>query len=286
LHQGSAAKFVLKILEDFAMLDNQWNTSLYENKHSFVWQYGEDVLKLLNPQLGERILDLGCGTGQLAAKIATMAQAEVVGLDRSPSMIETASHHYPHLSFGVADARDFQVDRPFDAIFSNAALHWIPDADAVIRSAYRALKPNGRFVAEFGGKGNIHAIVTALEESLELLNMAVQPHAPQHAWYFPSIGDYAARLEHQGFDVVYAVLFDRPTPLEDGERGLANWLMMFASRFLEHLSAKQQAQVMQTVEHRLRPMLYRNGTWFADYRRIRVMGVKRDSEGSTNAALM
>jgi trans-aconitate methyltransferase len=269
------------------MLDNQWNTSLYENMHSFVWQYGEDVLTLLNPQLGERILDVGCGTGQLAAKIATMTQAEVVGIDLAPSMIETASRHYPHLSFGVADARDFQVDRPFDAIFSNAALHWIPDADAVIRSVYRALKPKGRFVAEFGGKGNIHAIVTALEESLELLDIAVQPpDVPQHSWYFPSIGDYATRLERQGFDVVYAVLFDRPTPLEDGERGLANWLTMFASRFLEHLSAKQQAQLMETVEDRLRPMLYRNGTWLADYRRIRVMGVKRDSEGPANAALL
>jgi trans-aconitate methyltransferase len=136
------------------MIQNNWNAALYENKHAFVWQYGEDLLQLLNPKQGERILDLGCGTGQLTEKIATFG-AVVMGIDNAPAMIEKARQNYPHLRFDVADARNFQVEQPLDAVFSNAALHWIKEPDAVINCVHQALKPGGRFVAEFGGKGNV-----------------------------------------------------------------------------------------------------------------------------------
>lgn len=242
-----------------------WNTSLYENHYAFVWQYGESVLQLLSPQPGERILDLGCGTGQLTEKIASSG-ANVVGIDNSAEMIAKARQNYPNLQFEVADARHFRFDQPFDAVFSNAALHWIKEPDAVISCIQQALKPEGRFVAEFGGKGNVAAIVTALT--------SIEPNPPiAHPWYFPSIADYTTRLEQQGFDVSYAVLFDRPTPLQ-GETGLANWLQMFASSILSTVPEEERSTVVQAVEDRLRPVLYRDGQWFADYRRLRVIATK------------
>lgn len=256
------------------MLKNRWDATLYQGRHAFVWQYGKELIDLLSPQPGERILDLGCGTGQLTQQIA-LAGAEVMGIDAAPSMIEQARHNYPDLKFAVADARDFQVEQSFDAVFSNAALHWILEPDAVIRCIHQALKPGGCFVAEFGGKGNIDAIVQSLYSVLATIGC----DSPQtlNPWYFPSIGEYAVLLENQGLEVTYAVLFDRPTPLEDGESGIANWLKMFASRFLEGLSAERQMQVIQAVEQRLKPTLYRKGTWIADYRRLRVVAMRRDS---------
>jgi trans-aconitate methyltransferase len=253
------------------MPENCWNTAFYETKHAFVWQYGEDLLTLLSPQPRERILDLGCGTGQLTQKIAAVG-AEVIGIDQSLAMIEKATANYPHLQFAVADARDFQVEQPFDAVFSNAVLHWIPEPDAVIRCLREALKPGGRFVAEFGGKGNINAIATALYSVLETMGYgSLEKISP---WYFPSLGEYATRLEQQGFDVTYAVLFDRPTPLEEGELGMANWIEMFASRFLAALSADQKAIALRAIEQRLKPLLYQDGAWIADYRRIRIVAIK------------
>ena len=247
------------------MLQNTWNPTLYEGKHAFVWKYGEDLLNLLFPQPGEKILDVGCGTGQLAAKIAANGTI-VTGIDASAAMVEKAKLNYPNLEFVVADARSFQFNTSFDAVFSNATLHWIPEPEAVINSIYRALKPGGRFIAEFGGKGGIKLITDALYQAIEIKS--------SQSWYFPSIGEYATMLEQQGFDVIYAVLFDRPTPLEHAA-GMANWIQMFASRFLTGLSEEEQTQVIQAIEDRLKPTLYHDGKWWADYRRIRVVAHRR-----------
>lgn len=249
---------------------NNWDTFLYEDKHAFVWEYGEDLLQLLNPKLGESILDLGCGTGQLTEKIAQTG-AEVMGVDYAATMIEKAKENYPHIHFDVADAKNFQVDKPLDAVFSNAVLHWVKEADSAIASIHQSLKPGGRFVAEFGGKGNVQAIATALESALEALNIPAQALNP---WYFPSIGEYASLLEQQGFDVIHAMLFARPTPLAEGEAGMANWIQMFASSFLAGLSDEQQIQVTRVVEEHLKPTLYQQGIWTADYRRIRIVAIK------------
>ncbi|AFZ11166.1 Methyltransferase type 11 [Crinalium epipsammum PCC 9333] len=253
------------------MPETSWNADLYEGKHAFVWQYGADIVELLSPQPGERILDLGCGTGQLTEKIASLG-AEVMGIDSSAAMITKAEANYPTIPFAVADARNFQVAQPLDAVFSNAALHWVKEADAVISCIRQALKPGGRFVAEFGGKGNIYAIASTLFSILESTGSTTLESL--NPWYFPSIGDYATRLEKQGFDVTYAVLFDRPTPLADKEAGLANWIRMFASTILAKYSAAEQDSVIATLEQRLKPTLYRDGTWIADYRRLRVVAIK------------
>jgi trans-aconitate 2-methyltransferase len=246
-----------------------WDSDLYEQKHSFVWKYGESLLELLAPRPGERILDLGCGTGHLTAKIAD-AGAAVLGIDSSPAMIEQARQHYPNLHFELADARELALAGPFDAIFSNAALHWIREADRVVAGIRRVLRPGGRFVAEFGGKGNVRIIVAALEEVSRILGQAVVS-----PWYFPSVAEYASLLEREGMEGTYALLFDRPTPLER-EAGMRDWIAMFGSSFLEPIPVSQRDEFVRRVEDRIRAELYREGQWFADYRRLRVVAQRID----------
>ena len=243
---------------------NQWNVKLYEEKHSYVWQYGTQMLEILAPKPGESILDLGCGTGQLTAQIAATG-AKVVGLDAAKSAIATCRQNYPQLEFMVANGADFTVEQNFDAVFSNAALHWIHPPAAAAKCIYQALKPGGRFVAEFGGKDNIKQIVRAIDEAFDEPNRA--------RWYFPSIGEYSTLLEQQGFRVYYAVLFPRPTKLE-GESGLANWLEMFAKDRFKTVSSATKANLIEQIESALRPCLYRDGQWWADYCRIRIVAAK------------
>jgi len=247
-----------------------WNSSLYQENHAFVWKYGENLLEILNPQPNEIILDLGCGTGQLTAKI-TESGTEVIGIDSASEMIEKAQNNYPQLKFKVADARNFELSQPVDAIFSNAVLHWIPEADEVINCINKSLKTGGRFIAEFGGRGNIDSIVKALYAALEKIGVDASKLNP---WYFPSISEYAAKLEKQGFEVVYSNLFSRPTLLQDRDTGLANWIKMFGGNFFTELSESEINQVIQDVEKQLKPKLYQDGNWFADYRRIQVKAIK------------
>jgi trans-aconitate methyltransferase len=248
---------------------NQWNTSTYDDAHSFVYEYGEDVVDLLDPQAGKRILDLGCGTGHLTDQIAE-AGATVVGLDQSAQMIEAARERYSDCEFVHADARDFSFEDPFDAVFSNAALHWIENQDAVLESVGDALRPGGRLVAELGGHGNIAAIVSATHAEL-----AARGYETPMPWYFPTIGEYASRLESHGFEVQYATLFDRPTEL-DGEDGLATWLEGFGDSLLAGLPEADQEVVIEGVEDRLREEYFADGSWTADYRRLRVVAVLKD----------
>jgi trans-aconitate methyltransferase len=254
--------------------DKQWDASLYDEKHSFVWRYGARVVDLLAPQAGERILDLGCGTGHLTADIAASG-AEVVGLDKSADMLEQARRLYPSIQFVLGDGTDFQFEEPFDAVFSNAAIHWMRDQDKVTACIWRALKPGGRFVAELGGRRNIEAIRGALTGALEALQHSVEPDLL--ARYYPTIGQYATLLEKHRFVVTHASYFERPTSLEGEESGLKNWLEAFADNVLEGLTAGERAQVIISVEESLRPNLYRDGQWFADYRRLRILAIRPDS---------
>ncbi|MBD1929769.1 methyltransferase domain-containing protein [Trichocoleus sp. FACHB-90] len=250
---------------------NQWNAELYDRKHSFVSQLGSDVVEMLSPKHGESILDLGCGTGHLSEKITTFG-AKVVGIDSAATMIEQARKNYPALQFEVIDATNLQFTEQFDAVFSNAALHWIKEPEKVVSGIYQALKPKGRFVAEFGGKGNVKAIVTALYNALQAAGYPVEEAL--NPWYFPSIGEYGALLEKHSLELTFATLFDRPTPLDDGEQGVQNWIKMFANNILTAFPAEQQMSIIADIEKQLRPTLYKNGTWFADYRRIRVIAIK------------
>jgi trans-aconitate 2-methyltransferase len=250
------------------MANDQWNSSLYDQKHSFVYKYGEDLLGLLNPQAGEHILDVGCGTGHLTAQIAE-AGATVVGLDSSAAMIEKAQEAYPQLEFVLGDASNFSFAKPFDAVFSNATLHWVLQADAAVQCMAQALRPGGRFVMECGGKGNINHILTALNQAMIELGQGEM----ERIWVFHSIGEYATLLERHGLEVNQAFLFDRPTKLE-GEDGMLNWLRMFGTVRTQKLSDERREQVFARANEKLRNMQYIDGQWYADYRRLRIVAHK------------
>lgn len=249
-----------------------WDAGLYDQTAAFVWRHGSDLIDLLAPQPGERVLDLGCGTGHLTAALAARG-ARVVGLDNDPAMIEYARRAYPALPFVLGDAVSFRFAEPFDAVFSNAALHWVTRAADAAACIAAALRPGGRFVAELGGKGNVDAIVTALTAALAETGYPFVPE--RFPWYFPSIGEYAALLEATGLEPVFAALFDRPTRLEGGESGLRDWLALFGRTFLESVPPEQIDAVVQLVEERLRPRLFRDGAWHVDYRRLRIVAVRR-----------
>jgi SAM-dependent methyltransferase len=228
----------------------QWDASLYEGTSRFVWEYGEGVVSLLAPQPGERILDVGCGTAHLTARIAESG-AQTVGIDASPAMIAQARQNYPKLTFHLIDANLYQTGELFDAVFSNAALHWMLTPEAAASAISRALKPGGRFVAELGGRGNVAAIEGAIRSNIRN--------------YYPTIGEYGSILEKHAFEVRMMTLFDRPTKLEGGESGLREWVETFRA---------DNTRPMAEVEAELRPTLFRDGAWYADYRRLRFVAVR------------
>ncbi|MEA5465206.1 class I SAM-dependent methyltransferase [Leptothoe sp. PORK10 BA2] len=248
------------------MLTESWDTERYQNQHSFVWQYGTALIDLLAPNPGDRILDLGCGTGELTHALAATG-ATVVGIDADPAMVARAQQQYPQLSFTVADATNFQVEQSVDGVFSNAVLHWVKPPEKAVEAIAHALKPGGKFVAEFGGKGNVQKIIGAVE--------TVREQTSLNPWYFPSIGEYAQLLERQGMEVTFAVLIDRPTPLNEGDRGLANWLKMFGGGLLAGLTPDEAETVLRGVETLLRDQLYDGHQWIADYRRLRLVALKQ-----------
>jgi trans-aconitate methyltransferase len=250
------------------MSKQKWDTELYEARHAFVWRFGQGVFELLDAKAGERILDLGCGTGQLTEKIAACG-AQVLGLDSSPDMVGQARQNYPNLQFALKDATALDFDGEFDAVFSNAVLHWVRDASGAARGIARALKPGGRFVAEFGGYGNVEQIESAVRQVVG----RYLPQAPESRWYFPSIAEYAGVLDGNGLEVRLAELFDRLTPLE-GEDGMENWIRQFAWSYFEPLTAGDRERALKEATEGLRPGLYRDGQWFADYRRLRVVAMK------------
>jgi SAM-dependent methyltransferase len=254
--------------DDDTATPNEWDPGDYDGGHDFVYEYGADVVDLLDPDPGERILDLGCGTAHLTAEIADAVgeTGEVVGLDRSAEMVGEARADYPELSVVQADAREFTAGDPFDAVFSNAALHWMPDQAAVTERVADLLRPGGRYVAELGGSGNVRRIVEAVVGAC-----ARRGHEAHPPWYFPTVGDHATLLEEYGFEVTYARLFDRPTDLGGSEDGLREWLGMFGDSLFAGLPPDRQEAVIADVEDRLRPEMYdpESRTWTADYRRLR-----------------
>jgi trans-aconitate methyltransferase len=250
-----------------AEMDQRWDPDLYQNQHSFVYEFGQGAVEWLAPKAGERILDVGCGTGQLTAQIAECG-AEVIGLDRSPEMLEQARRNFPGLRFELADAASFRFSEPFDAVFSNAVLHWVRDADGVAACVASGLKPGGRFVAEFGGKGNCAELIAAARAAGSTLGRRVE-----QPWYFPGIAEYAGVLEPAGLEVVAAMLIDRPTKVA-GEDGLRQWMTMFGDYLLNEVPAGDQSRFFEIMENEARGALFRDGQWWVDYRRLRIRALK------------
>ena len=243
----------------------EWNSSRYVENARFVSDLGQAVFDLLNPQPGERILDLGCGDGALTEKIVG-AGAEVVGVDASADMIAAAQRR--GLDARVTDAHNLGFKSEFDAVFSNAAMHWMKrDPDAVVQGVRRSLKPGGRFAAEMGGHGCVAAIAVALCATLERYGTA-NP-ASLCPWYFPTPDDYRERLERAEFQVEYIALIPRPTPLPTGMRG---WLETFAIPFTKSVAEEKRSAFLDEVTESLRPVLCdEKGRWTADYMRLRFL---------------
>ena len=247
------------------------DASAYDKHCGYVWAHAAGLVELLAAQPGERIVDLGCGQGRLTAEIAA-AGAVVTGLDRSESMIAEAAKSYPGIEWRVGSATDFSVPEPVDAVFSNAVLHWVPEADAAAACIFAALKRGGRLVAEFGSATNVRGIVRGIEEALTAARMSER--RARNPWYFPTTGEYAGVLERAGFRVTAAWHFDRPTHLGDGDDGLRHWLEVFAAPFFDGLPPGTVDHLIQDVENRLRPTHFREGAWHADYVRLRVMALR------------
>ncbi len=243
----------------------RWDPDLYRARASFVHGLAADLVDLLAPRAGERVLDLGCGTGELTSVIAA-AGASVVGLDASVAMIEAARQRFPTLTFVVGEGQSLDDVREFDAVFSNAALHWMLRPDDVLEGLARALRPGGRLVAEFGGKGCVAAVCEGVAGALR--HRGQDPSAWLR-WYFPDVAEYVARLAAHGFDVTFAHLFDRPTPL-DGDDALVTWLRTFLPRLEPHLGAEWEA-FSREVEQACASSLWRDGRWVIDYVRLRVV---------------
>lgn len=238
-----------------------WDPDQYARTAGFVPALGAPVLALLDPQPGERIIDLGCGDGVLTAELVA-AGAEVVALDASPEMVAGARAR--GLDASVADGQAFDVGTGFDAVFSNAALHWMPDMDAVLACVARALRPGGRFVAECGGHGCVAAIGTALGAVLARRGVATDDVRP---WTFPTDEAYAARLVAAGFVVDQIGLIPRPTPLPGDVR---DWLATFAGPFFAGLEPDDRVAATDEAVDLLRPWLCDDqGRWTADYVRLR-----------------
>lgn len=240
-----------------------WDPEAYGRNGAFVHQLAGGVVEWLAAQPGERILDLGCGDGQLTQKLA-QAGAQVTGVDASAEMAAAARALGVVAEVGNAEALPYP-DRSFDAAFSNAALHWVRNQDAMLAEVHRVLKPGGRFVAEMGGHGNIAAIRVAFIAALTRHGLAGREDGVN---YYPTAEGYTRRLERQGFRVERITLIPRPTPL--GKDGMAGWLGVFRKGVLDTLpEAMRQIVVDDTCELLTTALRDEDGNWAADYVRLR-----------------
>lgn len=247
----------------------QWDAEKYAQDFSFVPKHGADLIGMLDRETVHTVLDLGCGGGVLTKQLSE-AGFSVLGMDASETQLALAEKTYPDIAFRVGDATDFSLQTPVDAVFSNAVLHWIPRGKhpQLLSCVYRALLPHGQFVFECGGYGNANAIHSALRQAFGKRHLDYR-----FAFYFPTVGEYTPLLEQAGFKVVSAELFDRPTPLK-GENGLEDWIRMFLKEPFQSLSAAQTDEIIAEAVESLRPTLYCNGVWIADYVRLRCKAIK------------
>ncbi len=248
------------------MAEQNWNSKDYQKHASFVSELGNEVIELLNPQVDECILDLGCGEGTIALRLQQLG-CIVQGVDYSEDMVRSTQEK--GVDAKVMDGQKLRFDQSFDAVFSNAALHWMPDQQAVYDGAYKALKNSGRFVVEMGGAGNIMSIVETLEESL--------PHYGgffKNPWTFPTINETKERLERSGFQIASIQLFDRPTHIPTDVRG---WLSTFTSNIVATVEEDQREALLAHIYDFLKPKLCNSqNQWILDYRRLRFCALKSD----------
>jgi trans-aconitate methyltransferase len=248
-----------------------WDADRYQRQFGFVSGLAGDLIDLLDPRPGEVVLDLGCGTGELAASIAATG-ARVLALDNDPAMVAAARRRLGDDRVQLADGHDFTLPEPVDAVFSNAALHWMPRPAEVIGRVRGALRPGGRFVAELGGAGNIDVLLEALGTAMTEAGLP----APACPWYFPTPGQYATLLEAGRFRIARMEHFPRPTPLAGGPDGLADWFTMFGRQLTAQVPAAELPGVLARAGELAAPRLRHDDRWVADYWRLRFVAVAGD----------
>ena len=249
------------------MTNDPWDARLYRENAGFVPLLGQPVLDLLGSVQGRDVLDLGCGDGVLTERLVERG-ACVRGVDGSAEMVAAARGR--GIDVEQVDGHALLFEGEFDAVFSNAALHWMTRPDEVLRSVARALRPGGHFVAEMGGMGNVAAVVVALHAAATEFGLDA---GKLHPWYFPSVAEQRRRLEAAGFDVHQIELIPRPTPLPTGMIG---WLRTFAVPFTGDLDTDRRDAFLNRVERLLKPALCdADGSWTADYVRLRFAATKR-----------
>lgn len=247
-------------------MEQVWDPKQYGDHARFVTDLGAPLIESLAPKAGERILDLGCGDGVLSRQLMDLG-CEVVGVDASPAMVAAAQDRAVRAL--VMDGQALPFQNEFDAVFSNAALHWMLQPDRVLQNVWTSLRPGGRFVAEFGGQGNLTQVLSGLHGVLKNWGYDPEPIKP---WYFPSAEEYRDKLVAQGFEVVSTDLFQRPTPLPND---ITDWLTMFAQPFLVMVPDQRRSMFLEEVRDFLREtMMTADGRWMVDYVRLRCLARK------------
>ena len=244
---------------------NDWNANKYNKHADFVSKLATPVVELLNPQKDEKILDLGCGDGTLAFDMQKFG-SKVIAVDLSKDMVEKTKEK--GIEAYVISATQLNFTDKFDAVFSNAVLHWIKEPKAAIDKIFNSLKDDGRFIAEFGGYGNIKYLTDAMQK---VFDNHKEYGIFNNPWYFPKVEDYKKLLKDSGFKVEYIELIPRPTSIDD----ISNWLDIFANGIISHLSDSQQSDFKDEVREILKPKIYtKKDGWVADYVRLRLKATK------------
>lgn len=249
------------------MIAQEWDPNRYRQDAGFVANLGEPLIDLLTLPVGARVLDLGCGDGLLTRKLVERGY-QVLGVDASVHQIEAA--RALGLPARVMDGEALEFDGEFEAVFSNATLHWLKHTQRVVHGVARALVPGGQLVAECGGAGNVEQIERALVAGLDRRGLDGQRHVP---WLFEGPEHYRAALEAAGFEVESMQQFQRPTPLPGD---VTAWLEVFGQSFLSALPDPERPAYLREVREALQPALQRpDGSWVADYVRLRFVARKR-----------
>ncbi len=258
------------ILREKIAVDNPWDADKYTKSFSFVHEYGNDVLGLVDFDKVRTAIDLGCGNGVLTEKIFKKG-VSVIGMDASADMLNIARRNYPKIGFILQDAISFQVSEPVDLVFSNAVFHWIDKEkqEDMLSGISQALKSNGQLVCEFGGYGNNRLIHTALRDAFR-----AEEYEYRMPFYFPKIGEYTKKVETTGLTVTFAALFDRMTELQ-GLDGMRDWIDMFVKTPFDGIDDETAVQIKNNAVENLRSQLFVDGKWYADYVRIRIKAIKK-----------
>jgi trans-aconitate methyltransferase len=248
----------------------EWDAKKYNTSHDFIFKYGANLFESL-PKESKRILDIGCGTGQLTKQLADLGH-EVTGIDQSANMIEQARASFPELTFLREDIlKPSEQLETYDIAFSNAVFHWILDQDLLLKQIYRRLNSHGELLCEFGAAGNVALIRAAFGEELQTLGYVFE-----EPFCFTPIAEYRNLLAANHFEILFIQEYDRPTPLKAGELGLREWLQQFYPTELDRLTASQKERLFQKIEQKLLPELWHEDHWEADYRRLKIRARKLD----------